>query len=96
MAVTPSITACMLLALAMFVLRFLLIFFGAPMTQTNSPTAAVMLDAADLPAFCPNPAMPVWSSHPRVFLDLSRDGQGKCPYCGTEYRLKPGAVISAH
>ena len=65
------------------------------MTQTNSP-APVMLDGAQLPAFCPNPAMPVWSSHPRVFLDLSNHGRGKCPYCGTEYQLKPGAVVPGH
>jgi uncharacterized Zn-finger protein len=39
--------------------------------------------------------MPVWSSHPRVFLEMD-DGEAKCPYCGTEYRLKPGTVIKGH
>ncbi|HEY5801436.1 MAG TPA: zinc-finger domain-containing protein [Burkholderiaceae bacterium] len=59
-------------------------------------TAAVELDGKDLPAYCPNPAMPLWASHPRVFLQMNAEGKGKCPYCGTEYKLKPGAVVHAH
>jgi len=31
-----------------------------------------------------------------VFLDFGHDGLAKCPYCGTEYRLKPGAVLAHH
>ena len=60
---------------------------------------AVELLAKDLtPAgetFCPNPKanMQLWNTHPRVYLKLS-DGQGKCPYCGTVYRLKAGEVVA--
>lgn len=53
----------------------------------------VELDADDLPAHCPNPKMPIWSSHPRVYLDIFQDGKGQCPYCGTVYALKPGTVV---
>ena len=49
--------------------------------------APVEVDAKDLPVFCPNPSMPLWSSHPRVFLDLADTGEAMCPYCGTRYRL---------
>lgn len=42
---------------------------------------------------CPNPRMELWSSHPKVYIDLSHDGQGRCPYCGTEYRLKAGESL---
>ena len=45
--------------------------------------------------FNPNPAMPVWNHHPRVFLDLTT-GEAMCPYCGTVYRLKPGEVVHGH
>ncbi|NDC61832.1 MAG: zinc-finger domain-containing protein [Betaproteobacteria bacterium] len=47
--------------------------------------------------FCPNPkaGMQVWNTHPKVFLDLSQTGQAKCPYCSTEYRLKPGEHVAA-
>jgi uncharacterized Zn-finger protein len=56
----------------------------------------VELAARDLPAFCPNPAMPVWNHHPRVFLDVASTGEAMCPYCGTVYRLKPGEAGHAH
>jgi uncharacterized Zn-finger protein len=45
--------------------------------------------------FCPNPAMPLWSSHPRVYLGLSESGQARCPYCSTMYKLKDGEHFSA-
>ncbi len=42
----------------------------------------------ELPIFCPNPRMPLWSSHPKVFLELNAQGSAKCPYCGTQYQLE--------
>jgi uncharacterized Zn-finger protein len=53
--------------------------------------AVVELEGKDLPAFCPNPSMPVWCHHPKVFLDVTSTGEAKCPYCGTAYHLKGGA-----
>ena len=71
------------------------------MSETTQARAAqvqacVELDGKDLPAFCPNPAMPAWSAHPRVYIDATHEGGGKCPYCGTVYRLKPGTVVKGH
>ncbi|WP_234483464.1 zinc-finger domain-containing protein [Noviherbaspirillum pedocola] len=66
------------------------------MSGTNQQMSHVELDGHDLPAFCPNPSMPIWSNHPKVYLDLGNEGVGKCPYCGTVYRLKPGAVVHGH
>lgn len=43
--------------------------------------------------FCPNPDMPLWSSHPRVYLGLAETGHAKCPYCSTVYQLKPGEHV---
>ena len=66
-----------------------------------STQKAVELLAKDLtPAgetFCPNPkaGMQLWNTHPRVFLDLS-NGEAKCPYCGTVYRLKAGETVRAN
>jgi len=45
--------------------------------------------------FCPNPSMALWSTHPRVFLDVATTGQSQCPYCGTLYRLKAGEKLHA-
>lgn len=64
--------------------------------MTNTTQPAVELDGKDLPAHCPNPAMPLWSSHPRVFLEFNSHGVAKCPYCGTAYTLKPGASAGHH
>jgi uncharacterized Zn-finger protein len=42
---------------------------------------------------CPNPSMPSWSSHPKVFIDIAKHGHGTCHYCGTEYKLAAGEVV---
>ncbi|MBK1613430.1 hypothetical protein CKO44_08100 [Rubrivivax gelatinosus] len=60
----------------------------------SEPKAIVEVQAAELAGpgvvFCPNPKMPLWSNHPRVFIDVATTGEGSCPYCGTLYRLAPG------
>lgn len=64
---------------------------------TLTPQAVVDVAAADLHGpgvvFCPNPKMALWSHHPRVFIDVATTGEGKCPYCGTVYRLAAGARV---
>jgi uncharacterized Zn-finger protein len=69
------------------------------MSDTTLPDAAqavVRVSAKDLPVFCPNPSMPLWSSHPRVFLDIAPTGAAMCPYCGTRYQLEGGVRPGAH
>ena len=62
--------------------------------SASTPKAVVGLAASDLigpgVVFCPNPRMPLWSTHPKVFIDVATQGEGRCPYCGTVYRLKAG------
>jgi uncharacterized Zn-finger protein len=64
----------------------------------SEPKAVVELAAADVSSagvvFCPNPKMTLWSKHPKVFIDIASSGEGKCPYCGTVYRLKAGEKVS--
>jgi uncharacterized Zn-finger protein len=65
------------------------------MSRTDTEHRAIVeLAAAELQGpgvtYCPNPKMPLWSSHPKVFIDIVATGEGKCPYCGTVYRLKAG------
>ncbi|MFT4190905.1 MAG: zinc-finger domain-containing protein [Comamonas sp.] len=45
--------------------------------------------------FCPSPkaGMKIWNNHPRVFIEIAHLGEGKCPYCGTRYRLKAGEKL---
>jgi len=56
----------------------------------------IEVGADDLPVYCPGPHAPVWSMHPRVFLDVTTTGSARCPYCGADYRLKPGTVVHGH
>ena len=63
----------------------------------SEPKAVVELSASELVGpgvvFCPNPRMPLWSGHPRVFIDVASTGTGRCPYCGTVYALKAGEKV---
>lgn len=68
-----------------------------PAANDKQPAGHVEVLVCDLQGpgvvFCPNPKMPLWSNHPRVFIDIATTGQGKCPYCGTAYRLKAGEKL---
>ncbi|WP_310615387.1 zinc-finger domain-containing protein [Limnohabitans sp.] len=45
--------------------------------------------------YCPSDKadMKLWNSHPKVYLDVASTGVAKCPYCGTEYKLKAGEHV---
>ena len=62
----------------------------------------IELLASDLNAqggvYCPSAKayMQIYSSHPKVYLNVALTGQAKCPYCGTVYALKAGEHFGAH
>jgi uncharacterized Zn-finger protein len=64
--------------------------------------AAIELLAKDLnhqgDVVCPGPLakMEVWNTHPKVFLDVGKSGEAKCPYCGTVYKLRDGEHFHGH
>ena len=66
----------------------------------SKPETVVEVTAQDVQGpgvvTCPNPKMSLWSEHPRVFIDVASTGEGKCPYCGTVYRLKAGEKLHGH
>lgn len=49
----------------------------------------------DLPLHCPTPDAPLWSRHPRVFLDVAKTGDVVCPYCSAHYVFK-GELPKGH
>ena len=65
------------------------------MADIQHASETVVLEAHELPAACPNPRMPLWSSHPKVYLDMSQ-GSARCPYCGTTYTLAEGVRAHGH
>jgi uncharacterized Zn-finger protein len=54
---------------------------------TELSAREIVVTSRDLPLHCPMPSMKLWNSHPRVFIDVTRTGSAKCPYCGTVYKL---------
>lgn len=71
------------------------------MTVANENTAAAPnevyeVGAEDLPVSCPGPHTPLWNMHPKIYLDVATKGVARCPYCGAEYRLKPGTHVHGH
>ena len=48
--------------------------------------------------YCPSDKadMKLWNSHPKVYLDVASTGEAKCPYCGTQYKLKAGEHGGGH
>ena len=65
-------------------------------SQDNKKIREIEVTADDLLLHCPTPAMLLWNSHPRVFLPIEATGEALCPYCGTHYTLKGGAVSGHH
>jgi uncharacterized Zn-finger protein len=65
-------------------------------------TKPITVKAKDLNAqgglFCPNKlaGMELWNSHPKVYVDVAKTGQAKCPYCGTVYKLADGEHVHSH
>ena len=74
---------------------------AASVSASSAAVAAVELRAADLNpqggVYCPSPRadMKIWNTHPKVYLNVARTGEAKCPYCGTVYRLKAGEVVGS-
>jgi uncharacterized Zn-finger protein len=66
------------------------------MTQKDNTQRIIEISAQQLPLHCPMPEHATWNSHPRVFLPIEKTGQALCPYCGTQYRLKGGAMGGHH
>ncbi|MGB6240899.1 MAG: zinc-finger domain-containing protein [Castellaniella sp.] len=56
----------------------------------------VIVGAADLPVYCPGPKSPLWSMHPRTYIEVVKNGVAKCQYCGTEYILRDGDHPHGH
>jgi len=46
------------------------------------------VNADEVPVHCPLEGSSLWNSHPQVYIAFDDNGDGKCPYCGAEYRLK--------
>ncbi|RTZ42310.1 zinc-finger domain-containing protein [Candidimonas sp. SYP-B2681] len=70
--------------------------------MSSAPTSdvpkdqTIFVEAKDLPLYCPRPGTPLWSMHPRVFIEVVKTGRALCPYCGAAYELKEGEKAHGH
>lgn len=55
------------------------------MAENQDKTQPIQVTAHDLPLHCPQPGAPLWARHPRVFLDVLKEGDAVCPYCSAHY-----------
>jgi len=63
---------------------------AASQSSYNTPNAKTTIEVKsdDLPIHCPLPESSLWNSHPRVYIPVKEnDGEAKCPYCGTMFKL---------
>ena len=65
------------------------------MTRKNQKKIAnseqvYLISEEDLPLCCPSKEMFLWNSHPRVYLPIDKNCNGRvnCPYCGAVYLLE--------
>lgn len=56
-------------------------------TRAANTESVYHVHKKDLPLACPMPDMPVWNSHPRVYLPIADSGEETCPYCGARFVL---------
>ncbi|TAM86466.1 MAG: zinc-finger domain-containing protein [Candidimonas sp.] len=66
-------------------------------TITTPRSDTIEIEADDLPLYCPGPKAPLWSMHPRVYIEIvKRGGTASCPYCSAIYHLKDGEKPPRH
>lgn len=70
------------------------------MSSTASPSTPkdeiITIQGSDLPLYCPGPKAPLWSMHPRVYIEISEDEHALCPYCSAKYQLAAGSGHHGH
>jgi uncharacterized Zn-finger protein len=69
---------------------------STPAPQQNAPEhdAPEVIEVEEMRVACDGGGGPL--GHPRVFLNLSKEGWVDCPYCDRRFQLKEGAQPSDH
>jgi uncharacterized Zn-finger protein len=60
------------------------------MSQSAAPTIAETFEVDSLVVACDGGDGPL--GHPRVYLNIGKEGHIECPYCSRRYVLKAGAA----
>ncbi|MGB3288504.1 MAG: zinc-finger domain-containing protein [Burkholderiaceae bacterium] len=65
-------------------------------TPATPKDQTIFIEASDLPLYCPGPKAPLWSMHPRIYIEVVKTGKAICQYCGASYQLKDGEKVHGH
>lgn len=60
---------------------------ATPTTNSKKEFDVIPVAESDLPVYCPGPNSPLWSMHPRVYIEIEKKGEAICPYCSATYQL---------
>jgi uncharacterized Zn-finger protein len=60
------------------------------MSETAAPSIAETFEVDSVVVACDGGDGPL--GHPRVYLNIGKEGQIECPYCSRRYVLKAGAA----
>lgn len=61
--------------------------------ETSQEQDIIYLEARDIPLYCPGPKAPLWSMHPRIYIEVVKNKVAKCQYCSARYALREGEKI---
>lgn len=64
--------------------------------ESPEPKDIIFVGAEDLPVYCPGPKAPLWSMHPRIYIEIVKNGVSTCQYCGARYALREGEKVHGH
>lgn len=64
--------------------------------STKPNEEIILVGADDLPVYCPGPKAPLWSQHPRIYIEVVKNGVATCQYCGAAYALRDGEEPHGH
>lgn len=69
------------------------------MSSTSAPKKEkdiILIGAEDLPLYCPGPKAPLWSMHPRIYIEVVKNKIARCQYCSARYQLRDDEKIPDH
>ena len=56
--------------------------------NTTAKKNTIKVAANSKSVCCPPKGQELWNLHPRVYLDIEKSREVKCPYCGNHFELQ--------
>jgi len=56
--------------------------------NNSNQSKTIRVKTSELPVSCPPNSSETWNLHPKVYLNLSNNGEAYCQYCSTHFVLE--------